>query len=98
LVVSGYYRFQLCVVRVKMGRFLNFRGSALNFATIFLVVCPAYTCFGYNLAVAGGLLTLPSWLAQFPQMNTLDTTGAQNALNTNIQGTVVFSNLALQLV
>jgi hypothetical protein len=70
----------------KMGRFLGLRGSSLNVATILLVVFPAYMCFGYNLAVAGGLLTLPSFIAQYPQMDTINTTGAQNKLNTNIQG------------
>lgn len=55
-------------------------------ATVLLVVCPAYICFGYNLAVAGGLLTLPSFVAQFPEVNTIDITGAQLKKNTNIQG------------
>ncbi|KAJ5433629.1 uncharacterized protein N7458_012785 [Penicillium daleae] len=71
-----------------MGRYFGFRGSRLQIATVFLVVCPAYICFGYNLAVAGGLLTLPSFMEQFPQLNTINITGAQNQLNSNIQGAV----------
>ncbi|KAM0473689.1 hypothetical protein ACHAPX_008094 [Trichoderma viride] len=71
-----------------MGRFLGLRGSKLSMATIILVVGPAYFTFGYNLAVAGGLLTLESFVKQFPQMDTINTTGAQNKLNSNIQGAV----------
>jgi hypothetical protein len=69
-----------------MGRYFGFRGSRLQMATVFLVVCPAYICMGYNMAVAGGLLTLPSFVEQFPQLDTINTTGAQNKLNANIQG------------
>ncbi|KAJ6109949.1 hypothetical protein N7486_002184 [Penicillium sp. IBT 16267x] len=71
-----------------MGRYFGLRGSRLHLATVLLVVCPAYICFGYNLAVAGGLLTLPSFVEQFPQLDTINTTGAQNKLNSNIQGAV----------
>jgi hypothetical protein len=59
-------------------------------ATVLLVVCPAYICFGYNMAVSGGLLTLPSFTAQFPLMNTLDVTGSELTFHSNIQGTVAF--------
>lgn len=45
--------------------------------------------FGYNNAVAGGLLSLPSWLATFPQIDTASTTGAQKSENSRLQGTVV---------
>lgn len=69
-----------------MGRYFGLRGSSLNIATILLVVCPAYICFGYNLAVAGGMLTLQSFVDQFPQMDTISTKGAQNKLNSDIQG------------
>jgi hypothetical protein len=69
-----------------MGRYFGFRGSRLHMAAVFLVVCPAYICMGYSLAVAGGLLTLPSFVEQFPQLDTINTTGPQNKLNANIQG------------
>lgn len=62
---------------------MGFRGHRLNIATILLVVLPAYMCFGYNLAVAGGLLTMPSFIAQFPEM---DTVNNSSKLNSNVQG------------
>lgn len=52
-------------------------------ATILLVVFPAYMCFGYNLAVAGGLLTMPSFIEQFPKMDTVNNT---SKFNSNVQG------------
>ncbi|EEA19218.1 hypothetical protein TMatcc_010227 [Talaromyces marneffei ATCC 18224] len=69
-----------------MARFMGFRGHRLNIATILLVVFPAYMCFGYNLAVAGGLLTMPSFIAHFPKM---DTVHNSDKFHSNIQGTVV---------
>jgi hypothetical protein len=51
-----------------------------------LVVCPTFTCYGYNMSVAGGLLTLPAFNTQFPRMDTINTTGAQKAENSTIQG------------
>lgn len=66
-----------------MARFLGFRGHRLNVATILLVVFPAYMCFGYNLAVAGGLLTMQSFTEQFPKMDTVHNT---SKFNSNVQG------------
>lgn len=45
--------------------------------------------FGYNNAVAGGLLSLPSWVETFPQIDTTNTTGDVKAENSRLQGTVV---------
>lgn len=45
--------------------------------------------FGYNNAVAGGLLSLPSWLDTFPEIDTTNTTGAEKESNSRLQGTVV---------
>jgi hypothetical protein len=70
----------------KMKRFWGLRGSRLNIATILMVVCPAYLCYGYNQAVTGGVLTLESFVKVFPQLDTINTTGAQNKYNENIQG------------
>ena len=69
-----------------MQRYWGLRGSRLNLATIFLVVLPAYVCYGYNQAVAGGILTLRSFVSTFPEMDTVYTTGAENKFNSNIQG------------
>lgn len=71
------------------GRFWGLRGSALNHATIYMIVGPAFTCFGYNQAVAGGVLTLPSFIKAFPEMNTITTTGATQQFNSKIQGAAV---------
>jgi len=69
-----------------MQRFWGFRGSRLNAATIVLIVMPAFLCFGYNQAVAGGVLTLESFVNTFPQLDTVNTTGAQAHYNSTIQG------------
>lgn len=45
--------------------------------------------FGYNNAVAGCLLSLPSWTSTFPRIDTATTTGAEKAANSRLQGTVV---------
>ncbi|PYI06706.1 general substrate transporter [Aspergillus sclerotiicarbonarius CBS 121057] len=72
-----------------MQPYFGLRGALLNRAIIWLVVCPAFVCYGYNQGVTGGLLTLQSFAKTFPQMNTLTTTGAQQHYNSTIQGTVV---------
>ncbi|KAI9935068.1 hypothetical protein MW887_000689 [Aspergillus wentii] len=72
-----------------MAPYFGLRGPALNRAIIWLVVCPAFVCYGYNQGVTGGLLTLESFALTFPEMNTLTTTGAQRHQNSTIQGTVV---------
>ena len=46
----------------------------------------AIMIFGYNQAVAGGVLALESFNRQFPQMDTVDTTGHTQSHNSTIQG------------
>ena len=65
------------------------RGQALRNAQIWAVILPAYILFGYNNAVAGPLLDLPSWIATFPRIDTVNTKGAQNTNNSRVQGTAV---------
>jgi hypothetical protein len=69
------------------------RGSSLSRAIIWLVVCPAFFCYGYNLSVAGGLLTLDSFIKSFPQLDTINTTGEQQHHNSTIQGISRLSSL-----
>jgi MFS family permease len=69
--------------------FFGFTGSKLRTAQMWAVIFPAYILFGYNQAVAGPLLDLPSWVKTFPSIDTADTTGAQQAENARVQGTVV---------
>ncbi|OAQ95808.1 hypothetical protein LLEC1_01685 [Akanthomyces lecanii] len=72
-----------------MVKYLGLRGPALTRAIIWLVVCPAFTCYGYNLSVAGGLLTLQSFVQMFPLLDTINTSGSEQSHNSTIQGTVV---------
>jgi len=65
---------------------MGFRGNSLLRAAVWLVVCPTFTCYGYNMSVAGGLLTLDAFNRQFPQMDTINTTGATQHENSTIQG------------
>ena len=51
-----------------------------------LVVAPAFTTYGYNLSAPGGLLTLKAFNEQFPQMDTFNSTGAEEHHNSLIQG------------
>ena len=70
-----------------MAPYLGLRGASLIRAIIWLVVAPAFTCYGYNLSVAGGLLTLDSFVEAFPQLDTINTHGAKQHYNSTIQGT-----------
>ncbi|KAE8385353.1 general substrate transporter [Aspergillus alliaceus] len=67
------------------------QGEALRFAQIFLVVCPSFILFGYNQSGVGGLTDFPSWVKQFPEIDTVNTTGVQKSHNATVQGAVVAS-------
>ncbi|KAJ6086378.1 general substrate transporter [Penicillium sp. IBT 16267x] len=69
--------------------YFGLRGQSLNKATILLVTLPSFMAYGYNQSVAGGLLTLRAFANQFPQMDTIFTSGAERAYNAKIQGTVI---------
>ncbi|EPS27052.1 hypothetical protein PDE_01993 [Penicillium oxalicum 114-2] len=69
--------------------YFGLQGNALLRAALMLVVCPTFTCYGYNMSVAGGLLTLSAFNTQFPRMDTINTTGAEQEENSQIQGTVI---------
>ncbi|GAO19192.1 hypothetical protein UVI_02063620 [Ustilaginoidea virens] len=72
-----------------MAPYLGLRGSALSRAFIGLVVLPAFFCYGYNLSVAGGLLTLDSFVQAFPQLDTINTVGEELRRNSTIQGNYI---------
>lgn len=78
-----------------MAPHLGLRGSSLSRAIIWLVVCPAFFCYGYNLSVAGGLLTLDSFVNTFPQLDTINTVGDEQHDNATIQG-ILFLSRATQ--
>ena len=64
------------------------RGIALQ-RLIAGLAAVAFLLQGYNQSVMNGLLTLPTFIAVLPQIDTLTTTGAQLAQNATIQGLVV---------
>lgn len=66
----------------------------LHFSQIFLVVAPAFILYGYNQAGLSALLDLPDVICYFPQVDTINTTGAEEARNSTIKGLV---NACLQL-
>lgn len=69
-----------------MQKYWGLRGSRLITAALVLIVGPAYTCYGYNQAVAGNVLTLQSFVRSFPGIDTINVTGAQESHNSTIQG------------
>lgn len=81
------------VYEITMGLepYLGLRGNALLRAAVMLVVCPTFTCYGYNMSVAGGLLTLDAFNVQFPRMDTIHTNGALQHENSQIQGWCISS-------
>ncbi|CAL5875114.1 uncharacterized protein PFLUO_LOCUS9418 [Penicillium psychrofluorescens] len=64
------------------------RGKSLG-RVIGVVGAVGFVLQGYDQAVANGLLTLGSFIAVFPQIDTVNTTGAQKSHNSTIQGTTV---------
>lgn len=77
------------VVQCPKKYLFNLRGSALRSAQVWAVILPAYILFGWNNAVAGPLLNLPSWVETFPRIDTVHTTGPTRTDNSRVQGTVV---------
>ncbi|KAI0470576.1 general substrate transporter [Xylariaceae sp. FL0804] len=72
-----------------MKRFYGLTGTRLNIA-IALVAGVDFALFGYDQGVMGGLLTLDSFLALFPQINTQNPPlGSSPGRASNIQGITV---------
>ncbi|CVL02606.1 related to sugar transporter [Fusarium mangiferae] len=69
--------------------FFGLRGRKLQMAQIWAVILPCYLLFGYNNSIAGGFLSLPSWVETFPALDTVHTKGATRDHNSTLQGTVV---------
>lgn len=65
------------------------RGKSLSLV-IGLVGAVGFILQGYDQAVANGLLTLGSFIAVFPQIDTVNTSGSEKAHNSTIQG--IYSN------
>jgi hypothetical protein len=63
----------------------NLRGKSLS-RVIGFVGAVGFVLQGYDQAVANGLLTLGSFIAVFPQIDTVNTEGTQKSHNSTIQG------------
>ncbi|KAJ6084586.1 MFS sugar transporter [Penicillium sp. IBT 16267x] len=68
-----------------------FQGKTLRLAQALLIVAPAFIVFGYNQSGLGPLATLQSWVGVFPEIDTINTTGAQRAKNSTAKGAVIAS-------
>jgi sugar porter (SP) family MFS transporter len=68
-----------------------FRGKTLRVAQALLIVAPAFIIFGYNQSGLGPLATLQSWVEVFPEIDTVNTTGAVRSKNSTAKGAVIAS-------
>ncbi|PYI09588.1 putative MFS sugar transporter [Aspergillus sclerotiicarbonarius CBS 121057] len=73
------------------GTRLRLTGQSLQLAQIALIVAPAFILFGYNQSGLGPLATLESWVHTFPEIDTVNTTGAQASHNSTSKGAVIAS-------
>ncbi|KAJ5959854.1 General substrate transporter [Penicillium vulpinum] len=64
------------------------KGKSLSLV-IGIIGAVGFVLQGYDQAVANGLLTLGSFIAVFPQIDTVNTSGSEKAQNSKIQGTTV---------
>lgn len=76
-----------------MQKYWGLRGSRIITAVLYLIVGPAYTCYGYNQAVAGNVLTLQSFVRAFPSLDTVNVKGAQEQHNSTVQGMNISQSL-----
>lgn len=68
------------------------RGKSLNQAVASLAGM-GFFLFGYDQGVMGGLLTLPTFVSIFPEMDTISEhlTAAQKSRNSTVQGVAMLS-------
>ena len=72
----------------KMTLLTTIRGKRLS-RLVAIIGAFAFCLQGYDQAVANGLLTLPSFIKLFPQIDTVTTSGTTKSHNATIQGTTV---------
>ncbi|OJJ50352.1 hypothetical protein ASPZODRAFT_128967 [Penicilliopsis zonata CBS 506.65] len=70
-------------------KFMGLSGRALRIAQVAYIVAPSFILFGYNQAGLGPLSGLQSWVHMFPQIDTVNTSGALEAHNSTSKGAVV---------
>ncbi|MBW0506782.1 hypothetical protein O181_046497 [Austropuccinia psidii MF-1] len=70
--------------------YMGFRGKSLNRAVAGLAGM-GFLLFGYDQGVMGGLLTLPSFVSVFPEMDTVSPhlSSAQKEKNSTVQGVAI---------
>lgn len=73
-----------------MQKYFGLRGDKLNIL-ISIIAGLDFLLFGYDQGVMGGLLTLDSFVKQFPEIDTTKTgtmglTDAQKSTRSNVQG------------
>lgn len=71
-----------------MKKFFGLRGNALNYAVGIIAGCD-FLLFGYDQGVMGGILTLPIFLEQFPDID--PSAGPDSATRSTYQGIAVAS-------
>lgn len=86
---SGCF-FAICLKLLQLPTMtlFNARGAHLGLL-LGISGAVAFILQGYDQALMNGLLTLPSFLKIFPEMNTTTTSGKTKDQNSTIQGTVV---------
>ncbi|RAH65336.1 sugar transporter [Aspergillus aculeatinus CBS 121060] len=62
--------------------------KSLQLAQRIFVIAPAFILYGYNQAGLSALLTLSDVIRLFPQIDTVNTDGAQEAQNSTIKGLI----------
>lgn len=72
-----------------MTRFFGLRGSRLNHVALLGVVMPAMMSMGYNQGLLGGVLTLPWFESQFPEIDVSNAQLSEKHYKSTLRGTVV---------
>ncbi|KAJ5964961.1 Major facilitator superfamily domain general substrate transporter [Penicillium vulpinum] len=72
-----------------MARFLGLRGRRLHYVALLGMVMPAMMSMGYNQGLLGGVLTLPWFKAQFPEIDVTSAHPSEKDYKSTLQGTVV---------
>lgn len=68
-----------------MAAFPSLRGKRARVA-MSLLAALAFAMQGYDQGLVNGLLTLPTWIKLFPQIDTVNTTGKTKDHNAKLQG------------
>ncbi|KAL2813223.1 general substrate transporter [Aspergillus granulosus] len=69
----------------------HLQGQSLRLTQVLLTVAPAFITYGYNQAGIGPLATLQTWVHTFPEIDTVNTSGAIKETNSTRKGAVIAS-------